>query len=258
MDLNGASVIVTGGASGIGAGTARAVAALGARVVVCDLNEQGNDIASELNGTFVKTDVSDATQVQAAIDTAQTLAPIRGLVNSAGISVPARTVGRDGEPFPLDKFEFVLRVNLIGTFNCIRLVASAMSKQESIDADGQRGAIVNMASVAAMDGQIGQAAYSASKGGIVGMTLPIARDLSSSGIRVNTIAPGLIKTDFAKALWEDPVKRASVEAQYPLRRIGEPDDIAGTAIFLAADAGRYITGQTIVVDGGSTIAVNGI
>jgi NAD(P)-dependent dehydrogenase (short-subunit alcohol dehydrogenase family) len=249
MDLNGTSVIVTGGASGIGAGTARAVAALGARVVVCDLSEQGKDIASELNGTFVKTDVSDATQVQAAIDTAQTLAPIRGLVNSAGISVPARTVGRDGEPFPLDKFEFVLRVNLIGTFNCIRLVASAMSKQESIDADGQRGAIVNMASVAAMDGQIGQAAYSASKGGIVGMTLPIARDLSSSGIRVNTIAPGLIDTPIYGE-GEGPEKFKAHLGQSVLfpKRLGDASELASMVVELLTN--DYMNGEIVRVDGG--------
>ena len=138
--------------------------------------------------------MADSDQVQAAVDAALGLGPLRALVNAAGLGNANRTVNREGKPFPLDQFEFVIRVNLIGTFNCLRLAAAAMSQQEPVDADGQRGAIVNIASVAAFDGQIGQAAYSASKGGVVGLTLPVARDLSAIGIRVNTIAPGLIDT----------------------------------------------------------------
>ena len=195
MELEGASVLVTGGASGIGAASARRLAVLGAKPVICDLNEEkGKAIAEELSGTFVKTDVADESQVQAAVEAAQAMGPLRALVTAAGLGNASRTVNREGKPFPLEQFEFVIRVNLIGTFNCLRLAAAAMSQQEPVDADGQRGAVVNIASVAAFDGQIGQAAYSASKGGVVGMTLPIARDLAAVGIRVNTIAPGLIDT----------------------------------------------------------------
>nr|MDJ0868219.1 SDR family NAD(P)-dependent oxidoreductase [Myxococcota bacterium] len=195
MELEGASVLVTGGASGIGAASARRLSLLGARPVICDLNEEkGKAVASELKGEFARTDVSDPDQVQAAIDVALGLGPLRALVNAAGLGNANRTVNREGVPFPLDQFEFVIRINLIGTFNCLRLAAAAMSKLDPVDADGQRGAVVNIASVAAFDGQIGQAAYSASKGGVVGLTLPVARDLAAVGIRVNTIAPGLIDT----------------------------------------------------------------
>ena len=164
MELEGASVLVTGGASGIGAASARRLAVLGAKPVICDLNEEkGKAIAEELSGTFVKTDVADESQVQAAVEAAQAMGPLRALVNAAGLGNASRTVNREGKPFPLEQFEFVIRVNLIGTFNCLRLAAAAMSQQEPVDADGQRGAVVNIASVAAFDGQIGQAAYSASR-----------------------------------------------------------------------------------------------
>ena len=179
MDLEGASVIVTGGASGIGEASARRLSLLGAKPVIADLNEEkGKAVAEELKGTFCKTDVSNVENVEAAIAAAQELGPIRALVNGAGIGNANRTVNREGKPFPLDQFEFVLRVNLIGTFNCLRLTAAAMSGQDPVDEDGQRGSIVNIASVAAFDGQIGQAAYSASKGGVVGMTLTTLRATS--------------------------------------------------------------------------------
>lgn len=254
MELEGASVLVTGGASGIGEASARRLSLLGARPLIADLNEEkGKAVASELKGEFAKTDVSDPDQVQAAIDAALGLGPLRALVNGAGIGNANRTVNREGKPFPLDQFEFVLRVNLVGTFNCLRLAAAAMSKQDPVDPDGQRGAIVNIASVAAFDGQIGQAAYSASKGGVVGLTLPVARDLSAIGIRVNCIAPGLVRTDMARALWEDPARLEAALRTYPLGRIGEPEDIAGAALFLASPAGAFVTGQTLVIDGGTTI-----
>src|SRR6056297_55750 len=195
MDVSGASAIVTGGASGLGEACARQLAALGAHCVIVDLNEdKGNAVASELGGVFVKADVADEEQVSAAVMAATEMGPLRVLVNVAGIGSASRTVDRNGEPMDLKTFEFVIRVNLIGTFNCIRLAAAAMAKTDPLDDDGQRGAIVNMASVAAFDGQTGQNAYSASKGGVVGMTLPIARDLVPLGIRVNTVAPGLIDT----------------------------------------------------------------
>src|SRR5919107_526009 len=197
MDIKGASAIVTGGASGIGAAAARQLAARGAVVVVADLQaDKGEALAQEIGGVFARVDVTDTDQIKAAVNAAAEIAPLRAVVNSAGIGWAQRTIGRDGEfgsAHDLDAFKKVIAINLIGTFDTIRLAATAMSRNEP-DADGQRGAIVNMASVAAFDGQIGQASYSASKGGVVGMTLPIARDLSAVGIRVNTIAPGLIDT----------------------------------------------------------------
>jgi NAD(P)-dependent dehydrogenase (short-subunit alcohol dehydrogenase family) len=250
MDLNGASVLVTGGASGIGAASARAVAALGGRPVICDLNEElGNAVASEVKGAFAKTDVADADQVQAAIDVALALGPLRGLVNSAGLGAPGRTVDRDGNPHALDRFEFVIRVNLIGTFNCLRLAAAAMSKQDPVDDQGQRGAVVNMASVAAFDGQIGQAAYSASKGGIVGMTLPIARDLAAIGVRVNTIAPGLIDTPiYGQGEASEKFKAHLGQSVLFPKRLGDGTELASMVIELLTN--DYMNAEVVRVDGG--------
>src|SRR5262245_54992190 len=195
MDITGVSALVTGGASGIGGAVVRQLAAVGAKVVVADLNEQaGQALADEVGGTFVSVDVTDTTQIQAAVEKAAELGNFRVLVNSTGIATAQRTIGRDGEfesAHDLDAYKKVIAVNLIGTFDAIRLAATAMSHNEP-DENGERGAVVNIASVAAFDGQIGQAAYASSKGGIVGLTLPVARDLSAVGIRVNTVAPGLI------------------------------------------------------------------
>ena len=197
MDLNGTSAIVTGGASGLGLATSRLLAERGVRVVVADLQEdKGVPLAKEIGGLFVQTDVTNAEQVIAAVDAAVEMAPLKSLVNCAGIGWATRTIGRDGDyasAHDLDLYRRVIEINLIGTFNCIRLAATKMSLNEP-DEDGARGAIVNTSSVAAEDGQIGQAAYSSSKGGVVGMTLPVARDLAVVGIRVNTILPGLIDT----------------------------------------------------------------
>src|SRR5438309_2993398 len=210
MEISGTSAIVTGGASGIGAASARALTKRGARCVLIDLNDElGEALASELGGLYVKADVSNPEQVQVAVDAATEMAPLRAAINAAGIGAPGRTVDREGNPLPLEYFEKIIRVNLIGTFNCLRLAAAAMSRTEPVDADGTRGAIVNIASVAAFDGQIGQAAYSASKGGMVGMTLTIARDLSAQGIRVNTIAPGLVDTP----IWGQGEKADALKAQ---------------------------------------------
>lgn len=250
MELQGASVLVTGGASGIGAASARRLSVLGAKPLICDLNEEkGKAIAEELGGTFVKTDVSDEDQVQAAVEGALALGPLRGLVNAAGLGSAARTVNRDGEPFPLQNFEFVIRVNLIGSFNVLRLAAAAMSKQDPVDADGQRGAIVNMASVAAFDGQIGQAAYSASKGGVVGMTLPIARDLAAVGIRVNTIAPGLIDTPIYGEGEGSEAFKANLgrNVLFP-KRLGDATELASMVAELITN--DYMNGETLRVDGG--------
>jgi len=250
MELDGASVLVTGGASGIGEASARRLSVLGARPVICDLNEEkGKAVAAELKGEFVKTDVADTDQVQAAVDAALGLGPLRALVNAAGIGNANRTVNREGNPFPLDQFEFVIRVNLIGTFNCLRLAAAAMSKQDPVDEEGQRGAVVNMASVAAFDGQIGQAAYSASKGGVVGLTLPVARDLSAVGIRVNTIAPGLIDTPiYGQGEGSDQFKaNLGRNVLFP-KRLGHASELASMVAELITN--DYMNGETLRVDGG--------
>src|SRR6476469_9985892 len=197
MDINGASAIVTGGASGIGAAVARQLAAAGAKVVVADLQaDKGEALAQEIGGVFVAVDVTDTEQIAAAVHTATELGPLRALVNSAGIAWAQRTIGRDGElgsAHDLEAFRKVVTVNLIGAFDMLHQAATDMGKLEPMES-GERGAVVNLASVAAFDGQIGQAAYSASKGGVVGMTLPVARDLAAVGIRLNTVAPGLIDT----------------------------------------------------------------
>jgi NAD(P)-dependent dehydrogenase (short-subunit alcohol dehydrogenase family) len=250
MDLTGASAIVTGGASGIGAASARGLARRGARCVIVDLNEElGKPLADELGGLFVRADVADADQVQAAVVAAADLGPLRAAVCAAGLGNAFRTVDRNGEPFPLDKFEFVIRVNLIGCFNSLRLAAAGISKTEPIDADGSRGAIVMISSAAAFDGQIGQAAYSASKGGIVGMTLPIARDLAALGIRVNTIAPGLIDTPiYGTGERADAFKAKLGESVLFPRRLGRADELASMVV--EAITNDYMNGETVRLDGG--------
>jgi NAD(P)-dependent dehydrogenase (short-subunit alcohol dehydrogenase family) len=250
MELEGASVVVTGGASGIGEASARRLSLLGARPVIADLNEEkGKAVAEELKGVFVRTDVADPDQAQAAVDAALGLGPLRALVNGAGIGNASRTVNREGQPFPLEQFEFVIRVNLIGTFNCLRLAAAAMSQQDPVDDDGQRGAIVNIASVAAFDGQIGQAAYSASKGGVVGLTLPVARDLSAIGIRLNTIAPGLIDTPiYGQGEGSEKFKaNLGRNVLFP-KRLGHASELA--SMVAACITNDYMNGETLRVDGG--------
>ena len=244
---------MTGGASGLGAAAARALAEAGALVVVADLNADGGGaVAAEIGGSFCRTDVTDPGDVVRAVDTAEALGPLRVLVNCAGIGVAVRTVGKDGayeSAHPLDVFTKVVSVNLIGTFNCIRLAATAMSRTDPVGPDGERGAIVNTASVAAFDGQVGQAAYSASKGGIVGMTLPIARDLAPVGVRVNTIAPGLIDTPIygtgegAEAFKE----RLSRDLLFPAR-LGVPEEFASLALELIRNS--YMNAETVRLDAG--------
>ena len=250
MDLSNSSAIITGGGSGLGEACARHLAGLGAKCVVVDLNEEkGQAVAADIGGQFVKADVSNTEQVQAAVDAAVALAPLRALVNGAGIGSAGRTVDRSGNPFDLASFEMVLRVNLIGTFNCIRLAAAAMSQQEPLDEQGQRGAIVNMASVAAFDGQIGQCAYSASKGGVVGMTLPIARDLSASGIRVNTVAPGLFNTPIYGEGEASEAFKAHLGASvlFP-KRLGYAAELASMVAELITN--DYMNGEVVRADGG--------
>ncbi len=250
MELEGASVLVTGGASGIGEASARRLAVLGARPVIADLNEEkGKAVAEELKGTFVKCDVSSEEDAQAAVDACLALGPLRGAVNAAGLGNARRTVDREGNPFPLDQYSFVIKVNLIGTFNCLRLAAAAMSKQDPCDDQGQRGAIVNIASVAAFDGQIGQIAYSSSKGGVVGMTLPAARDLAAVGIRVNCIAPGLIDTPIYGSGEASEAFKANLgrNVLFP-KRLGDASELASMVAELITN--DYMNAEVIRVDGG--------
>jgi len=250
LNLQGASAIVTGGASGIGEASARQLAALGARVVIADLQEEsGQAIASELGGLFVKCNVASEQDGAAAVAAASEMGPLRALVNSAGLGRAARTIDRNNDPASLSDFEFVIRVNLIGTFNMLRLSAAAMAQTEPVDDDGQRGAIVNMASVAAFDGQIGQASYSASKGGIVGMTLPVARDLAAIGVRVNTIAPGLIDTPiYGTGEASDAFKAHLGQSVLYPKRLGYADELASMVIELITNS--YMNAEVVRVDGG--------
>jgi NAD(P)-dependent dehydrogenase (short-subunit alcohol dehydrogenase family) len=196
MELNQTAAIVSGGASGLGEATARVLAAAGSRVLIADLNEdRGKMVAGEIGGSFFRADVTDEQSVQAAVEAAAgSGVPLRAVINCAGIGWAERTVGRDGSPHNLASFTKVIAVNLIGTFNLMRIGAVAMAKTEAADEDGQRGVVINTSSVAGIEGQTGQLAYSASKGGIIGMTVPAARDLGVVGIRVNTICPGIIDT----------------------------------------------------------------
>jgi NAD(P)-dependent dehydrogenase (short-subunit alcohol dehydrogenase family) len=252
MELNGISAIVTGGASGIGEACARQLADRGAKVVIADLqDDKGNALATEIGGAFAHVDVTSTDDVIAAIELAKEMGPIRALVNSAGVGWATRTVGKDGQyesAHDLDVFKKVIEINLIGTFNCIRLVGTAMSTTEPLES-GERGAIVNMASVAAFDGQIGQASYSASKGGVVGMTLPIARDLAAIGVRVNTVAPGLIDTPIYGEGEGSEAFKANLEkgVLFP-KRLGHPEELASMVVELIGNS--YMNAETIRVDGG--------
>ena len=247
MDITGASAIVTGGASGLGAAVARRLAGDGARVVLVDLQaDRGAEIADEIGGVCVPADVTDTEQVAAAVAAAGDMGPLRVLVTCAGILIPARTLNRDGQPVDLHLFEKSISINLVGTFNCIRLAAAAMAKTYPLD-HGERGAIVTTASVAAFEGQIGQAGYSASKGGIVGMTLPVARDLSVIGVRVNAIAPGIMDTPMLAGLSEEAKTSLGAQVLFP-KRLGTPEEFAALAHFLITHS--YMNGETIRMDGG--------
>jgi NAD(P)-dependent dehydrogenase (short-subunit alcohol dehydrogenase family) len=250
MDLKGASAIVTGGASGLGEACARQIAALGAHVVIADRQEErGKAVADEIGGLFVSCDVSSEEDGAAVVAAAVELGPLRALVNSAGVGRAGRTIDRSNDPLPQAAFEFVVRVNLLGTFNMLRQAAAAMARTEPLDGDGSRGAIVNLASVAAFDGQIGQAAYSASKGGVVGMTLPIARDLSAVGVRVNTVAPGLIDTPiYGTGTKAEEFKAHLGESVLFPKRLGSAEELAYTVLECLTNP--YVNGETIRVDGG--------
>ncbi|MCC7541485.1 MAG: SDR family NAD(P)-dependent oxidoreductase [Deltaproteobacteria bacterium] len=247
MDIDGSTVVmVTGGASGLGEATVRRFVGAGARVLVADRDAtKGAALASELGATFALTDVTDAASVQSAIDAACALGALRVVVHCAGIGWASRTLAKDGSPHDLGVFEQVIRVNLLGTFGVLRLAAAAMAKGAP-NADGERGVIVNTASVAAFDGQIGQAAYAASKAGVVGLTLPVARDLAAVGIRVCTIAPGTFDTPML-AMLPEPA-RAALAAGIPFpRRLGSPAEYAALAEHIARNA--YLNGETIRLDG---------
>jgi NAD(P)-dependent dehydrogenase (short-subunit alcohol dehydrogenase family) len=245
LQLDGIGALVAGGASGLGEATARELSGRGARVAIADLNEErGEALASELGATFTKADVTDEKQVQTTVESAGEL---RLAVSCAGIGWAERTVGKDG-PAALQPFETVVRVNLIGTFNVLRIAAAAMAGNEP-DEGGERGAVVMTASIAAFDGQIGQAAYAASKGGLVGLTLPVARDLAASAIRLNTVAPGLIDTpiyDFAPepAAFKEQLGQSVL---FP-KRLGTAEELA--AMVVACLTNTYMNGATVRVDGG--------
>ncbi len=252
MKIEGSVAMVTGGASGLGEATVRQWVSKGGRAVIVDLNtERGEKLAAELGDTasFVPADVSSGQQVADAIALATSIGPLRAAISCAGIGIGLRTVGKDGTPHDLEAFQKVVSVNLIGTFNVMRLAASAMFKTEP--EDRERGVIINTASVAAFDGQIGQVAYSASKGGIVGMTLPAARDLSKAGIRVVTIAPGTFDTPLLGMLSDEI--RAALAATIPHpSRLGRPDEFGALACHIVENS--YLNGEVIRLDGALRMA----
>ena len=249
MQLAGAVALVTGGASGLGLATATELARAGAAVVIADLpSSNGEAAAKELGAVFAPTDVTDEAAVQAAVEQASSMGPLRVAVSCAGIGTPGRVIGKGG-PLPLAQFAAVIQVNLVGTFNVIRLAAAAMAATDPVD--NERGVIINTASAAAFDGQIGQAAYSASKGGVVGMTLPIARDLADKLIRVMTIAPGLFDTPMLQGLPEPA--RQSLAAQVPMpSRLGNPAEYAALARHIVENP--MLNGEVIRLDGAIRMA----
>ncbi|GEK53142.1 3-hydroxyacyl-CoA dehydrogenase [Vreelandella venusta] len=253
MNCKDNTFLVTGGASGLGAATTRALHTAGARVVIADLNsERGESLAAELgdNAVFHRTDVTSEADAQAAVDKAlNAFGSLQGLINCAGIGDPAKIVGREG-PQPLEVFSRVVQINLLGTFNMLRLAAAAIVKSEPQD-DGERGVIINTASVAAYDGQIGQAGYAASKGGVVSMTLPIARELARHGIRVMTIAPGLFMTPLMETLPEEIQQSLAASIPFP-NRLGEPDEFARLACHIVGNT--MLNGETIRLDGAIRMA----
>lgn len=252
MDIKGVSAIISGGGSGLGAATARALAAGGAKVALLDVNlDAANAVAAEIGGIAVKCDVTSGDSAQAAIAAAAAAhGPARIAVNCAGIAPPAKIVGRDG-PHDLDLFRKVIEVNLMGTFNMLRLAAAGMQGLEPVTADGERGVIINTASVAAFDGQIGQAAYGASKGGVHALTLPAARELARSGVRVVTIAPGIFLTPMMLGLPQDAQDSLGKQVPFP-SRLGKPEEYASLALHIVANS--MINGETIRLDGAIRMA----
>ncbi|ACB33263.1 short-chain dehydrogenase/reductase SDR [Leptothrix cholodnii SP-6] len=252
MQIQGQAALVTGGGSGLGAAVARELARLGARVAVLDVNEAGAQaVAAEIGGVAMRCDITDSASVTAALDAAQAAhGPARILMNIAGIGGAKRIVGRDGSPAPLEDFERVVRVNLIGTYNMIRLAAARMVGLEPL-ADGERGVMVNTASVAAYDGQVGQEAYAASKGGVVSLTLPLARDLAQWGVRVVTLAPGLFATPLMKELPEAVQQSLAASIPFP-KRLGHPEEFAALAAHVVING--HLNGEVIRLDGALRLA----
>ena len=251
MNIKDAAAIVSGGGSGLGRATAEALAARGARVAIFDVNfAAAEDAAKAIGGAAFKCDVSDAASAEAAVAAAEAAhGPARILVNCAGIGTPKRVVGREGAQ-PLSDFQRIINVNLVGSFNLIRLVAASLSKAEPLD-NGERGIIISTASVAAYEGQIGQAAYSASKGGVVAMTLPIARELAQFNIRVNTIAPGIFMTPMLFGLPQEAQDSLGRSVPNPAR-LGDPKEYAALVVHLCENG--YINGETIRIDGALRMA----
>ncbi len=253
MQIAGNTFLVTGGASGLGSGVVRKFAGIGAKVVIMDVNEEGgNALSAELGDAviFHKTDVTDEANVQAAIDNGMaSFGAIHGVVNCAGIAIGERVLGRQG-PHRLESFSRVININLIGSFNVLRLASIEMAKNEPNDG-GERGVIINTASVAAYDGQIGQAAYAASKGGLVGMTLPIARELARTGIRCNTIAPGIFGTPMLGGMTEEIQQSLAAAVPFP-KRLGTPEDYAKLAHHIVEN--DMLNGETIRLDGAIRLA----
>ena len=246
MKLSGSIALVTGGASGLGSATARGLTRAGAKLVIVDRDEaKGQALAAELGAQYVKADVTDAGQVEGAVGEAQKLGPLRVAVSCAGVGWAARTLDKTGKPHDLGLFQTVVGINLIGTFNVLRIAASAIAKTDPLD-NGERGVIVNTASVAAFDGQIGQIAYAASKAGVVGMTLPAARDLAPVGIRVVTIAPGIFDTPMLGALPEDKRAALASDVVFP-KRLGNPEEYG--ALVAAIVENGYLNGEVIRLDG---------
>ncbi|MGH8975569.1 MAG: SDR family NAD(P)-dependent oxidoreductase [Acidimicrobiia bacterium] len=248
MELAGASAVVTGGASGLGEATSRRLVAGGAKVVIVDRDQaKGEALAKELAGgaDYAPADVTSPDDIAAAVAHADELAPLRVAVNCAGVGWAGRVVARDGTPHDLDLFHTVLNINLIGTFNVLRLAAAAMARHEPNE-DGERGVVINTASIAAFDGQIGQIAYAASKAGVVGLTLPAARDLAAVGVRVLTIAPGTFDTPMLALLPQEQRDLLATGIPFP-RRLGDPDDFAALVEHIVAN--DYLNGETIRLDG---------
>jgi NAD(P)-dependent dehydrogenase (short-subunit alcohol dehydrogenase family) len=245
MQIQNNVFIVTGGASGLGAETARMLVAAGGKVVIADVQlDAGTALASELNGKFVRCDVTSEADGQAVVEAALSMGTLRGLINCAGVAPAVKTVGKDG-PHPLDVFQRTININLVGTFNMARLAAVAMGKQEAVEF-GERGVIINTASVAAFDGQIGQAAYASSKAAVAGMTLPMARDLARSGVRVMTIAPGIFETPMLMGMPEEVRDALGKMVPFP-QRLGMPREYAHLARAIIEN--QMLNGETIRLDG---------
>jgi NAD(P)-dependent dehydrogenase (short-subunit alcohol dehydrogenase family) len=258
MELKGLSAVVTGGASGLGAATARALAKEGVKVAIFDMNaEKGEAVAAELGGVFCHVNVTDEASVDAGFAKARgTIGQERILVNCAGTGNAIKTASRSKETgeikhFPLDAFNMIIQINLVGTFRCIAKSAAGMMSLPPVGEYGERGVIINTASVAAEDGQIGQAAYSASKGGVVGMTLPIARDLSSEGIRVNTILPGIFNTPLLQAAPQNVKDALGASVPFP-KRLGNPEEYASLALEMCRNS--YFNGEDVRIDGAIRMA----